>query len=71
MELRKLFGKNVKEARKRKGLSQEKLAEFAGLHRNYIGDIERAQKSATIDTLEKLAKALDVQAKILFEERTL
>jgi transcriptional regulator with XRE-family HTH domain len=42
-------------------MSQEKLAEKADLHHNYVGEIERGEKAATIDTLLKLAKALGVR----------
>lgn len=53
-----VFGKRVREERKKQGLSQEKLAELAGLHRTYIGMIERAEKNITIVNMEKIAKAL-------------
>ncbi len=56
-----LFGNNVQKYRKEMHLSQEKLAEFAGLHRTYIGMIERAEKNITIVNMEKIAKALNVQ----------
>jgi len=55
-----LFGKNVRELRQKKGLSQEKLAEIAGLHRTYIGMIERAEKNITLLNIAKIAKALKV-----------
>lgn len=55
-----LFGRNVQRARKAAGLSQEQLAEKAGLHRTYIGMIERAEKNITLRNIEKIAKALDV-----------
>jgi len=63
----KIFGLKIKEIRKEKGLSQEKLAELAGLHRTYIGMIERAEKNITLVNIEKLANALDVEIKYLFE----
>lgn len=56
----RLFGKNVRELRQKKGLSQEKLAEIAGLHRTYIGMIERAEKNITLLNVDKIAKALNV-----------
>ena len=56
-----LFGSNVQKYRKEMHISQEKLAEFAGLHRTYIGMIERAEKNITIVNMEKIAKALNVQ----------
>ena len=55
-----LFGKNVRVLRQKKGLSQEKLAEIAGLHRTYIGMIERAEKNITLLNIAKIAKALKV-----------
>jgi transcriptional regulator with XRE-family HTH domain len=51
--------------RKQKGLSQEELALQAGVNRNYVGQIEREEKSPTVDILEKLAVALEVKPQIL------
>ena len=56
-----LFGKNVLRLRKSKGLSQEQLAEIAGLHRTYIGMIERAEKNITLINIKKIAVALNVK----------
>ncbi len=52
------FGKKVREERLKQGLSQEKLAARAGVHRTYIGMIERAEKNITLENIEKVAKAL-------------
>ena len=52
------FGQKVREERARLGLSQEKLASRAGVHRTYIGMIERAEKNITLANIEKLSKAL-------------
>lgn len=52
------FGKKVKEERLGKGLSQEDLAAKAGVHRTYIGMIERAEKNITLENAEKVIKAL-------------
>lgn len=60
-----LFGRNVQKHRKELGLSQEKLAELAGVHRTYIGMIERAEKNITLCNIEKIAKALKVEIKEL------
>ena len=54
------FGRNVQRIRKEYNLSQEDLAEKAGLHRTYIGMIERAEKNITLCNIEKIAKALNV-----------
>ena len=58
-----LFGQNVRKLRVERGLSQEQLADKAGLHRTYIGMIERAEKNITLCNIEKIAKALDVNVK--------
>ncbi|OJV29301.1 MAG: transcriptional regulator [Bacteroidetes bacterium 37-13] len=62
------FGDKVRELRKEKGLSQEELSFKADLHRTYIGMIERAEKNITLTNIEKIAKALDVKVKDLFDE---
>ncbi len=62
------FGRNVREYRNMLGLSQEQLAEKAGVHRTYIGMIERAEKNITLLNIEKIAQALEIEIKDLFEE---
>lgn len=51
----------MREERLKLGLSQEALAEKAGVHRTYIGMIERAEKNITLTNIEKIAKALNVE----------
>ena len=51
-----IFGRNVQKYRKEQRLSQEKLAEYAGLHRTYIGMIERAEKNITLVNKSNLSK---------------
>jgi transcriptional regulator with XRE-family HTH domain len=63
-----IFGGNVQKYRKEKQISQEKLAEIAGIHRTYVGMIERAEKNITLRNMEKLAKALEVEIKDLLEK---
>ena len=53
------FGEKVREERLKQGLSQEELATRAGVHRTYIGMIERAEKNITLANIEKIAKALN------------
>ena len=55
-----LLGQNVRKLRVERGLSQEELADKAGLHRTYIGMIERAEKNITLCNMEKIANALSV-----------
>ena len=62
------FGKAVREERLKKGLSQEKFAEYAGVHRTYIGMIERGEKNITITNIEKIAKALNLSIEELFSQ---
>jgi transcriptional regulator with XRE-family HTH domain len=53
------FGEQVRQIRIAHGLTQEELAEKAGVHRTYIGMIERAEKNVTLVNIEKIAKALN------------
>jgi len=62
-----LFGEKVRKLRKEQRLSQEELSFKADLHRTYIGMIERAEKNITLLNVEKIAKALNVDIKKLFE----
>lgn len=54
------FGQKVRDKRMKLGLSQEELASKAGVHRTYIGMIERAEKNITLESIEKIANALCV-----------
>lgn len=59
-KLRAVLAKNVRAFRLQKQWSQENLAEESGLHRTYIGSVERMERNVTLSTLETLASALDV-----------
>ncbi len=59
------FGSNVKRIRKIRGWSQEKLAKKTGLHRTYIGSIERNERNVSLINVERIAKALNVNLKKL------
>ncbi len=59
------FGSRVRAERTRRGLSQERLAELAKVHRTYIGMIERGEKNITLTNIEKIAKALALNPKDL------
>jgi transcriptional regulator with XRE-family HTH domain len=61
-----VFGTNVRKYRMQLGLSQEKFAEKCGLHRTYISDIECFRRSISLDNIQKIADALEVQTFQLF-----
>ena len=58
---RKVLGENIRTHRRNLKLSQEKLAEKADLHHNYIGDIERGEENVSVDALARIAGALKVR----------
>ena len=60
-KLRKVVAGNVRRLRKARGLSQEAFADECGLHRTYIGSIERAERNVSLDNIERMAFALSVQ----------
>jgi transcriptional regulator with XRE-family HTH domain len=65
-EILRLFGERLRELRTERNLSQERLAELAGLDRNYIGQIERAERNVALVNIVRIAKALEVDAGELF-----
>lgn len=64
-DILKRFGANVRERRIVLGLSQEELAARAGVHRTYIGMVERAEKNVTLRNIERIAKALNMSVESL------
>lgn len=64
---RRTFASNLKRVRAERGLSQERLAELSGLHRTYIGSIERAERNISIDNMARIARALKVSLPSLLE----
>jgi transcriptional regulator with XRE-family HTH domain len=67
--VQKQFGKRVRELRKAKGLSQEELAFKAGIHRTYIGGIERGERNPSLKNIASIAKALGISPSELFALR--
>lgn len=55
-----MFAANVRARRKAAGLSQESFADACGLHRTYIGSIERAERNVSLDNIERISRALGV-----------
>ena len=67
MDIRVLVGKRIKELRNSLGVSQEELADRAGLDRTYITSVERGKRNISIVNIEKLSKALNVTLKEFFD----
>lgn len=71
MDIIKVFGTNLRKYRTGKGYSQEKFAELCGLHRTYISDIECFQRNISLENVQKIADALDMEAyRLLVPEDT-
>ena len=66
MDIVSVFASNLRKYRKEKGLSQEKFAEMAGLHRTYISAIERKKRSIALENVQKIADALEIDTYLLF-----
>lgn len=66
MDILKIFGANLRKYRLESGLSQEKFAEKCGLHRTYISDIERSKRSISLENVQKIADALEIETYELF-----
>ena len=62
------FGRRVRALRKRAGLSQEQFALKCGLDRTYIGGVERGERNISIVNIDKIARAIDLSLKDLFED---
>ena len=67
-DIAKIIGQRIRNYRTQKGLSQEKLAELAGCHPTYIGQLERGEKNATLESVQKMASAMDISLSELFDK---
>ena len=68
MQAREIIANNIRKLRQMQKLSQEDFAEKAELHRTYIGSIERGERNVSVDNLERIAKALGVDIRKLFDD---
>ena len=59
-EIRSTLASNIRDYRNRNNISQEKFAQICGLHRTYIGSVERGERNVTISTLEIIAEAIGI-----------
>lgn len=65
---RAILAANLRTMRQARGLSQEALADIAGLHRTYVSSVERCERNATLDTLDRLSLALGITPSDLLKE---
>jgi transcriptional regulator with XRE-family HTH domain len=64
--VREVFAGHLRHLRESRGLSQTRLAELAGLNRNYVGDVERGRRNPCLENILHLAEALDISPSELF-----
>ncbi|MCK6579612.1 MAG: helix-turn-helix domain-containing protein [Anaerolineae bacterium] len=67
-DIRVRFGRAVRKRRQELCLSQEELADRAGIHRTYVGDVERGERNIALQNIEKLARALGILISTLMRE---
>lgn len=68
LKARQILAKNIRSARKGQKISQEDLADLAGMHRTYLGAIERSEQNVSIDNIERIALALGCSIAELLQE---
>lgn len=66
-DVKKSFGLKVRSFREAQGISQEKLAEIANIHRTYIGSVERGERNVSLENIYKISDALGIDVRELFE----
>ena len=67
-DIAKIIGQRIRNYRTARGLSQEKLAELSGCHPTYVGQLERGEKNATVESVARISFALGVSLSTLFEK---
>ena len=66
-DLQKVVGRNLRARRQEQGLSQEDFADAIGVHRTYLGDVERGERNLSLQRLERIALELGVEARSLLD----
>lgn len=66
--VRKQFGLRIRELRQQRGWSQEEFADECGVHRTYIGGVERGERNVSLDNIARIAIALDMEISALFQQ---
>lgn len=69
-ELQRLFGDNVRRLRLDQHMTQEELAQKAGINRSYLGGVERGKRRISMENIARLAQALNVSADVLFRMKS-
>lgn len=67
-DLQRIVGRNLRQIRLERGYSQEAFADYMGVHRTYMGGVERGERNLTLQTLEKIADFLGVDPRELLNE---
>jgi transcriptional regulator with XRE-family HTH domain len=67
-DLQRAVGRNLRRIRKERGYSQEKFAEVIGLHRTYVGGLERGERNLTLKAVERIAHSVDVDVLSLLSD---
>lgn len=70
-DLQRTVGRNIRACREARGLSQEAFADLLGVHRTYMGGIERGERNLTLKSLERLAQSIDVDPLTLLDRQGL
>lgn len=69
MDIKQIFGNNIKHYREKKGLTQQQLADLTGLNRVYITDVEGGKRNVTLDVMAKFSEGLGVKIGTLLTEK--
>jgi transcriptional regulator with XRE-family HTH domain len=59
-ELQRIVGANIRQLRRRRGMSQEQFADTVGVHRTYLGGVERGERNLSLQSIERIAEGADV-----------